>query len=128
MSILENAVRAQEAIDVNKIKAKVRATLFGHPKWENACTGCGKQLILLDGDTCFQCTAFRGFAAFKSTAVKCADAMRAFGKAYENVAVREYLRKNSRLPGSTRTKRLRKKRRLTTLAWMEKQMDLSHIN
>lgn len=49
---------------------------------------------------------------------KAADALNKFGLAYCEIARANYRAENGKLPGSDRTKRLRKKRRTKVLEWM----------
>ena len=48
-----------------------------------------------------------------------AAAVRDFGRTYQGFAEREYLAHHDRLPGSTRTRRLRKKRRTRVCRWLD---------
>lgn len=51
-----------------------------------------------------------------------AEALKKFGEAFYTAACSEYLRSHSRLPGSDRTSRLRKKRRKVVLDWFAAEL------
>ena len=64
----------------------------------------------------------QGFAAAFSAAQKAADGVNSFGIWYAFFAERLYIQSHQRLPGSDRTKRLRKKRKTRVLCWMEREL------
>jgi len=64
MSFIESWATAMRQLQETKIRAKTRATLFGHPEWENACTRCGCELNIFDGDTCKTCSIVRYFTQY----------------------------------------------------------------
>lgn len=41
--------------EVARLEARNRATLAGHPEWDNACAGCGCQLAPDVGSLCESC-------------------------------------------------------------------------
>lgn len=41
--------------EVRRLEAKNRAVAAGHPEWDNACAGCGCQLLSTAVDRCDAC-------------------------------------------------------------------------
>ena len=41
--------------EIKRLEGKNRAVAAGHPEWDNACAGCGVQLLSTDADRCDQC-------------------------------------------------------------------------
>ena len=73
--------------------------------------GCNEQL----GATLAACRpAFEDMAATMRRAL---DAAHALADVWYSIAEREYMKMHGKLPGSTRTVRLRKKRRAIVLEW-----------
>lgn len=41
--------------EVQRLEAKRRATIVGHPEWDNACERCGCRLEITEIATCADC-------------------------------------------------------------------------
>jgi len=106
-----------------RITAHIRASLVGHPEWENACISCGCEIKLSQDTTCQKCELQRAFgnvsSIFRDAAHQLGYAMRTFHRQLLISLASEYRRERGRVPGSERTKRLRKKRSTALYRYLE---------
>lgn len=58
MSTVMCSVDSLRRVEARRILCKTRATIFGHPNWDNVCLGCGKE-IDTQNDYCAACQAQR---------------------------------------------------------------------
>jgi hypothetical protein len=52
--MFESQYNDEMEAEVRRLEGKQRAIAAGHPEWDNACAGCGCEL-LLDAETCREC-------------------------------------------------------------------------
>lgn len=62
------------------------------------------------------------FARLQPVAAAAAESLSSLGDAFYHIAARQYRAQHGRLPGSSRTARLRKKRRSKVLAWFANEL------
>lgn len=54
--MFETAYNDEMEAEILRLEAKQRATLAGHPEWDNACNRCGCRLESLQDTHCTVCT------------------------------------------------------------------------
>ena len=77
--------------------------------------------------TNFTNTAAQALRSLAPLARIAAKAFRNFSDAYYKTAENEYRRVKGKLPGSTKTARMRKKRRSEVLSWFNRQLILKAL-
>lgn len=53
--MFENQYNEEMGLEVRRMEAKKRATMAGHPDWDNACIVCGSELTCITTDRCGNC-------------------------------------------------------------------------
>lgn len=53
--MFENQYNEEMELEVRRLEAKKRATIAGHPEWNNACVVCGNELAIITKDRCDNC-------------------------------------------------------------------------
>ena len=55
--MFENQYNEEMEAEVRRMEAKKRAADAGHPEWDNACAGCGCELLGTAETRCKACSA-----------------------------------------------------------------------
>jgi hypothetical protein len=53
--MFETHYNDEMAAEVKKLEAKARATVAGHPDWQNACAFCSCELTIINSNCCELC-------------------------------------------------------------------------